>query len=205
MCLERQSFFSPSPSLSSCEYTEAFLLIPVCPACLFASPGNIPRPRMPSCPSVDYEHPFCDHRPASHGALRPYRRRSDCSSRRECQTSCRLLQSFRICRGPRQKEYRQKPRIANSIVFDSRQSSLSRPRIQPAVQMSLVDSAQDVGVKISLRRLASSHDGPIRRHRPMTNRCIWAQNLASEYCDKSSPFYPLRRPFDSRPFDMALI
>lgn len=99
-------FFSrPHQSLSSCEYTEAFLLMPRLP-CLFVCLAWILYLVLgspPACPSVDHEEPSCERCPATHGAVRPYRRRSDWSSRRGCQTSCRLLQSFRICRGPRQK------------------------------------------------------------------------------------------------------
>lgn len=99
-------FFSrPHQSLSSCEYTEAFLLMPRLP-CLFVCLAWILYLVLgspPACPSVDHEEPSCERCPAIHGAVRPYRRRSDWSSRRGGQTSCRLLQSFRICRGPRQK------------------------------------------------------------------------------------------------------
>lgn len=108
--------FSPSPSLSSCEYIEAssccsFALLVL--ACL-----DVPRPWIPFCPSVDYEHTSFDHRPATRGVSRTYRRRSHWSSRRGCRTSCCLRQSFRICRGPRHKRCHQKMRMVASIVFD---------------------------------------------------------------------------------------
>lgn len=110
--------------------TRKIFLAPVCPACLclacldiYASSSN------PLCQSLDYGYTSCDRRPATHGESRPYRRRTHWSSRRGCRMSCRLRQSFRICRGSRRKLVTKKPRIVTSIVFDH--SSLpSRPMNQ---------------------------------------------------------------------------
>lgn len=164
LVLGTTEFFPPSPSLSSCEYVESFFFAARLP-CLFCLAWIYLALGFPSGPSVDYEHPSFDRHPATHGASRPYRRRYHWSSRRGCRTSCRLRQSFRICRGPRQK-----PRIVTSIVFDHGSLS-SRPRSQPCGAHA-AGSQCSARVEKSPRPLASSHDGIMRRHRPTATRWI---------------------------------
>lgn len=97
--------FFPLPHPYHLVSTRKILLAPVCPACS-ALPGYIHLVlEYPLCPSVDDEYASCDHRrPATHGESRPNRRRTCWSSRRGCRMSCRLRQSFRICRGPRRRD-----------------------------------------------------------------------------------------------------
>lgn len=177
MCLERQSFFVPSPSLSSCEYMEAFLLDTRLP-CLFVC-----------LPCLDIHTSLLEFPPArlsimsTHPATATRRLRAlsvhiagDLNGAPGADAKRRVDRS-RASESAEDPAKRIPPKTAHRHQHRVRFTAVCHPdrEINYAVQMSLFVSAHDVGVEKSLRRLASSHDGGMRRQRPTTNRCNRAQ------------------------------
>lgn len=178
MCLERQSFFVPSPSLSSCEYMEAFLSDARLP-CLFVRLPCLDIHTSPSNPllsvrlSITSKHPVTATRRLT--ALSVHIA-GDLTGAPGADAKHRVV-CARASESAEDPAKRIPPKTAHRHQHRVRFTAVCHPgrEINHAVQMSLVITAQDVGVEKSLRRLASSHDGGMRRHRPTTNRCNRAQ------------------------------